>query len=127
MALANSSTQLFILHYQFFIKPSVLTLPAMTECDFLVVGHGIAGAILAYVLRQRGHRVLVYDPGQANSASNVAAGLMNPVAGKRFALTWRAAELLPFAATFYRELEQHLNQPFFTEIPILKLFASVEE
>ena len=63
----------------------------MTECDFLVVGHGIAGATLAYVLRQRGHRVLVYDPGQANSASNVAAGLMNPVAGKRFALTWRAA------------------------------------
>ena len=99
----------------------------MTECDFLVVGHGIAGAILAYVLRQRGHRVLVYDPGQANSASNVAAGLMNPVAGKRFALTWRAAELLPFAATFYRELEQHFNQPFFTETPILKLFASVEE
>ncbi|HEX8505175.1 MAG TPA: NAD(P)-binding protein, partial [Hymenobacter sp.] len=31
----------------------------MTDCDFLVVGHGIAGATLAYVLRQRGHRVLV--------------------------------------------------------------------
>ncbi len=66
----------------------------MTNCDFLVVGHGIAGATLAYVLRERGHRVLVYDPGQENSASNVAAGLMNPVAGKRLALTWRAAELL---------------------------------
>ena len=99
----------------------------MTDVDFLVVGHGIAGATLAYVLRQRGHRVLVYDPGQANSASNVAAGLMNPVAGKRFALTWRAAELLPFAATFYRELEQRFNQSFFTETPILKLFASLEE
>ena len=99
----------------------------MTDCDFLVVGHGIAGATLAYVLRRRGHRVLVYDPGQDNSASNVAAGLMNPVAGKRFALTWRAAELLPFAATFYRELEQRYGQPFFTETPILKLFASLEE
>jgi len=99
----------------------------MTDCDFLVVGHGIAGATLAYVLRQRGHRVLVYDPGQADSASNVAAGLMNPVAGKRFALTWRAAELLPFAATFYRELEQRYGQSFFTDVPILKLFASLEE
>ena len=99
----------------------------MTEYDFLIVGHGIAGATLAYVLRQRGHRVLVYDPGQDNSASNVAAGLMNPVAGKRFALTWRAAELLPFAATFYRELEQRYGQSFFTETPIFKLFASVEE
>ena len=99
----------------------------MTDCDFLVVGHGIAGATLAYVLRRRGHRVLVYDPGQDNSASNVAAGLMNPVAGKRFTLTWRAAELLPFAAAFYRELEQHYSQPFFTETPILKLFSSLEE
>ena len=105
----------------------VLTLPAMTDCDFIVVGHGIAGATLAYVLRERGHRVLVYDPGQANSASNVAAGLMNPVAGKRFALTWRAAELLPFAATFYRGLEQRYQQSFFTETLILKLFASLEE
>ncbi len=99
----------------------------MTDCDFLVVGHGIAGATLAYVLRGRGHRVLVYDPGQENSASNVAAGLMNPVAGKRFALSWRAAELLPFAATFYRELEQRFSQAFYTETPILKLFASLEE
>ena len=95
----------------------------MTDCDFLVVGHGIAGATLAYVLRQRGHRVLVYDPGQANSASNVAAGLMNPVAGKRFALSWRAAELLPAAAAFYRELERRYGQNFFTETPIFKIFS----
>jgi glycine/D-amino acid oxidase-like deaminating enzyme len=99
----------------------------MTDCDFLVVGHGIAGATLAYVLRQRGHHVLVYDPGQPDSASNVAAGLMNPVAGKRFALTWEAAELLPFAATFYHELEQRYGQSFFTEAPIFKLFGSLEE
>ena len=99
----------------------------MTDYDFLVVGHGIAGATLAYVLRERGHRVLVYDPGQANSASNVAAGLMNPVAGKRFALTWRAADLLPFAATFYRTLEHRYGQQFFFEVPILKLFGSIEE
>jgi len=99
----------------------------MTEYDYIVVGHGIAGATLAYVLRQRGHRVLVYDPGQDHSASNVAAGLMNPVAGKRFALTWRAQELLPSAGAFYRELEQRYQQPFFTATPVFKIFASIEE
>jgi glycine/D-amino acid oxidase-like deaminating enzyme len=99
----------------------------MTDCDFLVVGHGLAGATLAYVLRQRGHRVLVFDPGQLDSASNVAAGLINPVAGKRFALTWNAAELLPAAARFYRELERRFGQPFFFEAPIFKIFGSLEE
>ena len=99
----------------------------MTDCDFLLVGHGIAGATLADVLRARGHRVLVYDPGQVNSASNVAAGLMNPVAGKRFALTWRAAELLPAAAAYYRALGQRYGQSFFTAAPIFKIFGSLEE
>jgi glycine/D-amino acid oxidase-like deaminating enzyme len=99
----------------------------MTDCDFLVVGHGLAGATLAYVLRQRGHRVLVFDPGQADSASNVAAGLINPVAGKRFALTWNANELLPAASRFYRELEQRFGQQFFFEAPILKIFGSLDE
>ena len=99
----------------------------MTDYDYLLVGHGIAGATLAYVLRQRGHQVVVFDPGQDNSASNVAAGLMNPVAGKRFALSWRVAELLPFASTFYRELEQRYGQSFFTATPIFKVFTSIEE
>jgi glycine/D-amino acid oxidase-like deaminating enzyme len=103
------------------------TLPAMTSCDFLVVGHGLAGATLAYALRQRGHQVIVFDPGQTDSASNVAAGLINPVAGKRFALTWKATELLPAAAAFYRELEQRFAQRFFFETPILKIFGSLEE
>jgi len=99
----------------------------MTDCDFLVVGHGLAGATLAYVLRQRGHRVLVFDPGQADSASNVAAGLINPVAGKRFALSWNATELLPAAAKFYHELEQRFGQQFFFEAPIFKIFGSLDE
>jgi glycine/D-amino acid oxidase-like deaminating enzyme len=99
----------------------------MSSFDYLIIGHGIAGAAMAYELRRRGHAVLVLDSYQPDSASNVAAGLMNPVAGQRFALTWRADELLTAATAFYRELEEHFGQPFFHEVPILKLFASVAE
>ncbi|MFC7670410.1 hypothetical protein ACFQT0_25850 [Hymenobacter humi] len=35
--------------------------------------------------------------------------------------------LLPFAAAFYRELEQRYGQQFFTETPIFKIFSSLEE
>ena len=99
----------------------------MTECDFLLVGHGIAGAMLAESLRNRGQRVLVYDLPNPNSASNVAAGLMNPVAGKRFALSWQAAALLPAAAAAYRTLGQRLGLDFFTEALIFKAFGSAQE
>ncbi|WP_375436840.1 NAD(P)/FAD-dependent oxidoreductase [uncultured Hymenobacter sp.] len=99
----------------------------MKEYDYLILGHGIAGATLAWELRRRGRTVLVLDANQPNSASKVAAGLMNPVAGKRFALAWRADELLTTAGVFYRELEQHFGQQFFYELPIWKLFSSVAE
>jgi glycine/D-amino acid oxidase-like deaminating enzyme len=95
--------------------------------DYLLIGHGIAGATLAYELRRRGRRVLVLDTYQPDSASNVAAGLMNPVAGKRFALAWRADEFLTTAAAFYRELEAAFGQQFFFDTPIFKLFSSVAE
>ncbi|SNR84782.1 NAD(P)/FAD-dependent oxidoreductase [Hymenobacter mucosus] len=99
----------------------------MTQVEYLIIGHGIAGATLAHELRRRGRSVLVIDTPQPDSASNVAAGLMNPVAGKRFALAWRVEELLPAASAFYRQLEARFGQPFFVEAPILKLFSSVAE
>lgn len=109
--------------------PSLSPLPAAAyaDYDFLLVGHGLAGALLGWELRRRGHRVLVYDAPRPDSASNVAAGLLNPVAGKRFALAWRAAELLPAATAAYRTLEAEFGQPFFFEKPIFKAFGSAQE
>jgi len=99
----------------------------MTDYDYLLIGHGIAGAVLASELRGRGHRVLVYDEPRPDAASRVAAGLMNPVAGKRFALTWRAAETLPYAVAYYQALSHELGAEYFQNAPILKVFGSVQE
>ena len=95
--------------------------------DFLIIGHGLAGAILTRTLRLRGHRVLVIDQPKANSASNVAAGLINPIAGKRFAKSWQADRFLPAAHSFYRQLEADLGEQVLFPAPIIKLFSSPEE
>jgi glycine oxidase len=95
--------------------------------DYIVVGHGIAGATLAYTLRKQGQRVLVIDEPKENSASRVAAGLVNPVAGKRFAKSWLVDTLLPFADSFYDELEARFNTPLFFHKPIYKVFSTIEE
>jgi glycine/D-amino acid oxidase-like deaminating enzyme len=99
----------------------------MMRVDYILVGFGIAGAALAAELRVRHRQVLVLDTPQPDSASRVAAGLMNPVAGKRFALSWRAEELLAAAIPFYRAQEERLRVPILQELPILKLFSSVQE
>jgi len=98
-----------------------------TTYDYLLIGHGIAGAVLARELRGRGHRVLVYDEPRPDAASRVAAGLMNPVAGKRFALTWRAQETLPTAVAYYQALGLELGETFFQANAILKVFGSEQE
>jgi glycine/D-amino acid oxidase-like deaminating enzyme len=98
-----------------------------TLYDYLLVGHGIAGAVLGYELRRRGYRVLIYDEPRPDAASRVAAGLMNPVAGKRFALTWRAHDTLPYAVDFYRALGAELGETYLQEAPILKVFGSPDE
>ncbi|MEJ7659255.1 MAG: FAD-dependent oxidoreductase [Hymenobacter sp.] len=100
---------------------------SLITCDYLLIGHGMAGAVLARELRGRGHRVLVYDEPRPDAASRVAAGLMNPVAGKRFALTWHAAETLPYAVAYYEALNQEFNEDFFQNASILKVFGSEEE
>ncbi|MCC9136329.1 NAD(P)/FAD-dependent oxidoreductase [Pontibacter silvestris] len=95
--------------------------------DFIIVGHGLAGATLAYTLRQRGQKVLVIDEPRQSTASKVAAGLVNPIAGKRFAKSWLADKFIPAANNFYDELEERYNQPLFFHKPIYKIFSSIEE
>jgi len=95
--------------------------------DFIVVGHGLAGALLSYTLRKRGHRVLVIDEPRPSGASQVAAGLLNPIAGKRFAKSWLADAFIPAADVLYDELEAHFGQELFIHKPIYKIFSSIEE
>ncbi len=95
--------------------------------DFIVVGHGLAGAILTDTLRTEGYKVLVIDEPKRNSASHVAAGLVNPIAGKRFAKTWMADAFIPSATTFYGSLEARFQTPLYIHKPIYKIFSSIEE
>lgn len=95
--------------------------------DFILVGHGLAGGILARTLSQQGYKLAVFDVYKATSASRVAAGLVNPLAGKRFAKSWLAEKFVPYARAFYQQLEKDLGINIWHSLPIFKLFSSVEE
>ena len=51
--------------------------------DFLIVGQGVAGSLLAWFLLHAGKSVVVVDDGHKHAASITSLGLINPVIGVR--------------------------------------------
>ena len=96
--------------------------------DYLIVGQGLAGSLLAHELLKTGQTVLVVDGGHQGAASKVAAGIINPITGRRYVKSWRIDELLPAAREIYRELETQMGVSIFNERNILRaLFNQREE
>jgi glycine/D-amino acid oxidase-like deaminating enzyme len=95
--------------------------------DFLIVGQGVAGSVLAWTLDQRGCSVILVNDPARPSASAVAAGLVNPLTGRKLVRTWKADDLFPFLHQFYRRIEQTLNVRFFHPKTIYRPFRSMAE
>ncbi len=98
----------------------------MSEVDYIVVGLGLAGVAFCEQCKERGLSVLVYDKG-VESASRVAAGLYNPVILKKYSLPWMAAKQFDLAINFYTQLENKLAAKFMRQLPVQKIFQSVED
>jgi glycine/D-amino acid oxidase-like deaminating enzyme len=95
--------------------------------DAVILGHGLAGAVLRDVLHLRGLRVLVHDSPRDGRASRVAGGVVNPVVLRRLVLSWRASEFLPIAAAFYRAAEVRYDRRLWHPLVLRKLFADERE
>jgi len=95
--------------------------------DYIIVGQGIAGSMLAWFLLDAGKNVLVIDEFNPHCSSRLASGIINPVTGKRLVKSWRTDELLPFAKQTYERLEQALGIHFFTEKKICRIFSNKED
>lgn len=94
--------------------------------DYIIVGFGLGGAVMAHQLEKRGRSFKIFDAGN-QSSSRVAGGMMNPVILKRFTLAWRADEQLKLAERAYSDLERQLNSKFLTSVELFRKFSSVEE
>lgn len=100
--------------------------PSFTH-DVIIIGQGLAGTVLSTTLQQRGKRVVVFDVPLAGRASEVAAGLVNPVSLRRTVLTWRASEMLAIAGAFYRDLGLQYDQVFWHPMPLVAVFPTAQE
>jgi glycine oxidase len=100
----------------------------MTDCNVLIVGQGMAGSTLAWQLHWRGVSFAIVDRHEAISSSKIAAGLITPITGKRFARSWRIDEFLPVAVDFYSRVAADIGcEELFVRTPIVRLFQNTEE
>ncbi len=97
------------------------------KVNYIIVGQGLAGSVLALTLLKKGKSLIVIDDANPSTASKVAAGLYNPVVFKRLVKSWLADDLLPYMDEFYPEMEQLLGAEFYFSKRILKPFAEEQE
>lgn len=95
-----------------------------SEYDFIILGQGLAGSILAHTLMTHGQKVLVLDNAHAGSSSQVAAGIINPITGHRLNISERFFECFTVAKDYYARLEKDTKQRFFREIKQTRLIKN---
>lgn len=97
------------------------------EKDFIILGQGIAGSVLALELIKRGKSIIVNDDASLSTSSRVAAGIWNPVVFKRLTKSWMIDELTPCLNEFYASAEKTLGVKFLEKRKIAKLFTEEQE
>jgi glycine oxidase len=95
--------------------------------DILIVGQGLAGTLLAWELERVGIQFTIADGGHATAASAVAAGIINPITGRRLVQSWRYEALFPIARESYRTIEATLGVTIWREMRLRRTFADERE
>ncbi|MFN4082739.1 MAG: NAD(P)/FAD-dependent oxidoreductase [Bacteroidia bacterium] len=99
----------------------------MKEVDYLIVGQGLAGTMLAFKLIEEQINFVVVDDNLKNNASVIGAGMFCPISGKRMTKSWLIDELLPDAIKTYSKIEIFFKTQILFHKPIYQVFGSVKE
>jgi glycine/D-amino acid oxidase-like deaminating enzyme len=96
-----------------------------SEC--LIIGGGIAGLMIAHQLEKAGQSFLLVDEGLNQSSSKVAAGMFNPISGKRMTVNWKVNELLQSLQATFVEMENKLGKNYLVQAEIVQAFGNTKE
>ncbi|MBP7478029.1 MAG: FAD-binding oxidoreductase [Chitinophagales bacterium] len=95
--------------------------------DYLIIGQGLSGSVLAYLLHKAKKSVLVIGNDFSKSPSAISSGIFNPITGRNLVKTWMAEELLACADAFYPALEQDLGISVYSKSSMIRTIRSARE
>jgi glycine oxidase len=96
------------------------------KVDTLIIGFGIAGLNYAEQLKRHKKSFVVVAQEQ-ESASHIAAGIVNPTVLKRFNPVWKANDFIEYALPLYSDLEKRLQTPIIHPLPIYRILNNIQE
>lgn len=97
------------------------------DFDVIVVGMGIAGIQISHHLIEEGLQVLHIHKDTVAQATPEAAGLINPITGRRFVKSWMIDEVMPYALQFYNDIEEKFDSKFVYHIDIVRVLKDYGE
>ena len=92
--------------------------------EIVIVGHGLAGAVLSQTFLEKGAQVTVLEANLPNSASQVSAGLINPLIGPKLNIPLGFHDCMVENQKFFHKLEKKVGQTFLEPIELLRVFSS---
>jgi glycine oxidase len=93
----------------------------------LIIGQGLCGSHLALEAIRRGAHVTVVDFGRGLPSSRIAAGLLNPAAGRRFTMNESTWQQWRIALHVYRYWERKWQIPLLQQRRMWRLIRDEQE
>jgi glycine/D-amino acid oxidase-like deaminating enzyme len=94
------------------------------QVDYLIIGQGISGTFFTFYLEKEKKSFLVIDNKLKNAPSRIAAGIINPVTGRRLVTVWKADEIIPFAVDAYGQIGAELGITAISQKNIIDFFPN---
>ena len=98
----------------------------MRDTEYIIVGDGYAALFFAHQLLKENKDFVIFSEGK-KSASQISAGMINPVVLKRFTSFWLAKEQIDFLHKILSEIEQYTGKNYLINKPIQRIFHNEEE
>jgi glycine/D-amino acid oxidase-like deaminating enzyme len=94
------------------------------QTQYLIVGQGISGTFLSYYLAREKKDFIVIDDNYPDAPSKIAAGIINPVTGRRLVTVWMVEDILPFAWKAYQEIGESVGITAIVQKSIIDFFPN---
>lgn len=98
----------------------------MQNVDYIIVGDGYAALFFAHQLIMNNKSFVLFSE-KKKSASQVSAGIINPVVLKKFTTFWKAQEQIDFLKKSLKEIEGYTGENYLIDAPVHRIFHDENE